>query len=365
MSLELKGLTKVFRNYGTETVAVEAFDLRVEKGQFVTLLGPSGCGKTTTLRMIAGFEIPTSGKIILDGADVTNEPPNKRNISMVFQSYALFPHMTVEENIAFGLRIKKLPNFEVKQKVKWIMEIVGLIGLEKRRPEQLSGGQQQRVALARSLVVEPSVLLLDEPLSNLDAKLREQMRIEIKRIQKELDITTVYVTHDQIEAMSMSDLVVVMNGGRIMQIGNPFEIYSKPKNEFVADFIGKVNLFDGSVDNANNEIADIFCSVFENKRISVPNIFSLTPGQKVKIVLRPEAFKLVPFQDEERINLIRGKIISSIFVGAAVECEMVASDGTVFKTTISNPVESGIPQPGSELKLYFSNKSLWVIPEAN
>ncbi|SHN63812.1 ABC transporter ATP-binding protein [Fervidobacterium gondwanense] len=359
MSLELREVRKVFKNYGVETVTVENFNLTVEKGQFVTLLGPSGCGKTTTLRMIAGFEIPSSGKIILDGKDVTNEPPNKRNISMVFQSYALFPHMTVEENIAFGLRIKKMTSSEIKQKVKWIMDIVGLIGLERRRPEQLSGGQQQRVALARSLVMEPSVLLLDEPLSNLDAKLREAMRIEIRRIQKELNITAVYVTHDQIEAMSMSDLVVVMNNGKIMQVGNPFEIYARPRNEFVADFIGKVNLIDAFVEDDKDEKLELRCDIFYNKFFSISKMFQAKKGQKVKIVIRPEAFRLSP-QGIDNSNCIKGKVLSSIFVGAAVECEIQVSN-SVIKSVISNPIENAIPDIDSEIKLYFSNESLWII----
>ena len=214
MSLELKNIYKVFKSENTETVAVKDFTLKIEKGQLVTLLGPSGCGKTTTLRMIAGFETPTSGKIFLEGKDITNDPPNKRDISMVFQSYALFPHMTVKENIEFGLKIKKLPKNAIEEKVKNIISLTGLEGMENRRPDQISGGQQQRVALARSLVMEPKVLLFDEPLSNLDAKLRESMRSEIRRIQKELNITSVYVTHDQTEAMSISDIIIVMNKGK-------------------------------------------------------------------------------------------------------------------------------------------------------
>ena len=229
MGLELRNIKKVFKSLNTETVAVKDFNQNIEEGKLVTLLGPSGCGKTTTLRMIAGFEIPTSGRVFLNNSDVTNLPPNKRNISMVFQSYALFPHLSVEDNISFGLKIKHLSKKEIVKKINKMIDLVGLKGLEKRRPEQLSGGQQQRVALARSLVMEPLVLLFDEPLSNLDAKLRESMRLEIRRIQQEVNITSVYVTHDQVEAMSISDIIVVMNKGEVMQIGNPFEIYAKPK----------------------------------------------------------------------------------------------------------------------------------------
>ncbi|HQO12577.1 MAG TPA: ABC transporter ATP-binding protein, partial [Petrotogaceae bacterium] len=216
MSLELKNIRKVFKSDGVENVAVEDFNLSINKGELVTFLGPSGCGKTTTLRMVSGFEVPSSGKVILEGADITNDPPNKRDISMMFQSYALFPHLNIRENIEFGLRIKKLPKNIVKQKADKIIELTGLNGMEKRRPDQISGGQQQRVALARCIVMEPKVLLFDEPLSNLDAKLRENMRLEIRRIQKELNITSIYVTHDQTEAMSISDKVVIMDKGKIM-----------------------------------------------------------------------------------------------------------------------------------------------------
>lgn len=358
MGLDLINVRKVFRNYGVETIAVDDFNINVQKGQFLTLLGPSGCGKTTTLRMIAGFEIPSSGKIILDGVDITNLPPNKRNISMVFQSYALFPHMTVEENIAFGLKIMKLKKEEVARKVSDMIEIVGLKGLEKRRPEQLSGGQQQRVALARSLVMEPGVLLLDEPLSNLDAKLRETMRTEIRKIQKQLNITAVYVTHDQIEAMSMSDVVVVMKDGKIMQSGTPYEIYSRPSNTFVADFIGKVNLIDGVVNNVNDENAAIASDIFYPKEITVKNVGKFVVGDKVKIVVRPEAFSLV--QKEYSIN---GTVQSIVFLGSLAEMEVKSKSGDILKATINNPMEFTIPKVGEEIKLYFSSKSVWVIKE--
>ena len=217
MGLVLENLVKTFRGDGAELRAVDRIWLEIPSGALITLLGPSGCGKTTTLRMIAGFELPTDGIVRLEGEDITFLPPNQRNISMVFQSYALFPHLSVEENVAFGLKIKRLSRDVVRKKARDMIDLVGLRGLEKRRPDQLSGGQQQRVALARSLVMKPKVLLFDEPLSNLDAKLRESMRLEIRRIQQEMKITSVYVTHDQVEAMSISDLIVIMDKGKIMQ----------------------------------------------------------------------------------------------------------------------------------------------------
>ena len=243
MFLELRQISKYFtaRDGSGEVRAVDDVNIDIRQGQFVTLLGPSGCGKTTTLRLIAGFEFPTYGDILLDGKAVNELPPNRRDMAMVFQSYAIFPHLNVFENIAYGLKIKKLSGQEIKRKVSQVLTLTELQGLENRAPNQLSGGQQQRVALARALVMEPKVLLFDEPLSNLDAKLRVQMRSEIRRIQQELGITSVYVTHDQDEAMVLSDLIVIMHKGRIQQADTALEIYRRPHNRFVADFIGRAN----------------------------------------------------------------------------------------------------------------------------
>ena len=253
MYLTLENITKVFppRGGAGEVTAVHDVNLDIEKGELVTLLGPSGCGKTTTLRMIAGFEFPTSGNIILDGQEINSLPPHKREMSMVFQSYAIFPHLTVFENIAYGLNVQRLSKSVIKERVNKVLDLVHLEGYGDRAPTQLSGGQQQRVALARALIMEPKVLLMDEPLSNLDAKLREEMRTEIRRIQKELNITSVYVTHDQIEAMTLSDRIVVMNQGIIEQIGTPVEIYRFPNSRFVADFIGRANFVPGEVQEKN------------------------------------------------------------------------------------------------------------------
>ena len=233
-TLELQGLTKRFGEF----TAVDSMNLKAAEGEMIALLGGSGCGKTTTLRMIAGFTEPTAGQILVDGKNVSTIPPYRRNIGIFFQNYALFPHMTVFENVAFGLKLQKLPKNEIRERVEHMLALVKLTGMDKRYPRQLSGGQQQRVALARALVTRPSILLLDEPLSNLDAKLRVEMQVEIKRIQKELGITTIIVTHDHEEAVSLADRVIVMNAGHILQIGKPQEVFDRPASPFIADFMG-------------------------------------------------------------------------------------------------------------------------------
>ena len=240
--IELKHITK---NFDDNFTAVDDFNLEVQRGEFVTFLGPSGCGKTTTLRMIAGFEMPTEGEILLNGKDISKLPPNKRPINTVFQRYALFPHLNIYDNIAFGLKLKRLPKAEIEKKVKKALEMVDLEGFEDRRVQTLSGGQQQRIAIARSLVNEPEILLLDEPLGALDLKMRKEMQLELKEMHERLGITFIYVTHDQEEALTMSDKIVVMSEGRIQQIGTPEDIYNEPKNAFVADFIGESNIFNG------------------------------------------------------------------------------------------------------------------------
>lgn len=247
MQVSIQNLTKIFKEKGREIAAVDHFSLEVESGQLVTLLGPSGCGKTTALRMIAGFEKPTSGNISIAGKDINGLPPNKRPVAMVFQSYALFPHMSVFENVAFGLRVRNVPRKEIKERTKKILGLVGLNGKEKRAPHQLSGGEQQRVALARALVINPEVLLCDEPLSNLDQSLRIKMREEIKRLQKELGLTILFVTHDQEEAFFLSDKIVLIDSGKIIQVGTPKEFYENPKTDFVRDFLGGLKRVDGEL----------------------------------------------------------------------------------------------------------------------
>jgi iron(III) transport system ATP-binding protein len=317
MYLTLENITKVFppRGGNTEVTAVRDVNLRIEKGELVTLLGPSGCGKTTTLRMIAGFEFPTVGKIILDEREINSLPPHKREMSMVFQSYAIFPHLTVFENIAYGLNVQRRSKSEIKERVNRVLELVHLEGYGDRAPTQLSGGQQQRVALARALIMQPKVLLMDEPLSNLDAKLREEMRTEIRRIQKEMNITSVYVTHDQIEAMTLSDRIVVMNQGIIEQIGTPVEVYRFPNSRFVADFIGRANFVPGVVQEKND--GKLTVNVF-NETLELSNIQrDFYPHEAVTLIIRPEMIRI-----KKSGELFQGLIRRTVYLGDVIEYDV-------------------------------------------
>jgi len=353
-SLVLKDIVKVFGSRG-EVRAVDELNLEIGPGEFVTLLGPSGCGKTTTLRLIAGFEFPTSGEINLNGKPIGRLPPNKRPMAMVFQSYALFPHMTVLGNIAYGLEIQKLNKQEIQARAAKAMELMGLEGMGDRKPHQLSGGQQQRVALARALVMEPQVLLFDEPLSNLDAKLREQMRLEIRSLQKRLGITTVYVTHDQAEAMSLSDRIAVMNAGRIEQIGTPAEIYRRPATVFVADFIGRANFIEGQV--VERDEAHVAVKVF-GKTTSVPNpAADLTPGQEVLLVVRPEAVRLSNSGDG-----FEGEVVHGVYLGATMEYEIKIQDRTIA-AVVYDPQETDTLLPGDRVSVTFPGAAFHVLPK--
>ena len=288
-------------------------ELEVKDGEFLTLLGPSGCGKTTTLRMIAGFERPDRGEILFDGRPVNDLPPYERNIGIVFQDYALFPHMTVFKNVAFGLEMKGLPKMEIERKVRWALEVVGLTGFENRYPEQLSGGQQQRVALARALVVEPEVLLLDEPLSNLDAKIREKLRGEIKRIQRELGITTLYVTHDQEEAMAISDRIAVMNFGKVEQVGKPLELYYRPRTEFVARFLGLSNILTLQAENGRACLRELCFDVGRGGTVRVffrPESVYITPGDMAKVL----DYELLPGRIRLRLEIDGRSLIAERFL---------------------------------------------------
>ena len=289
--VKLDHISKIYQDPKTKKdfYAVHDVALEIKPGSFVTLLGPSGCGKTTTLRMIAGFESPDEGEIYLGGEPINSLTPNKRDTAMVFQSYALFPHYNVYDNVAYGLKLRKVPKDEIRQRVERILKLVELSGMEQRMTNQLSGGQQQRVALARALVVEPGVLLFDEPLSNLDAKLRVQMRTEIRRIQQELGITAVYVTHDQSEAMAISDQIILMKQGVIAQMGTPMEIYYRPNSEFVADFIGECNFLHGTVAGSGAGITEVSLPA---GKVSVKTDTGREQGEKCEIVLRPEAVRI-------------------------------------------------------------------------
>jgi putative spermidine/putrescine transport system ATP-binding protein len=304
--LDLTNVCKTFNN----VVAVKDFTLPIEKGQLVSFLGPSGCGKTTTLRMIAGFELPDSGTIFLDGEDISKVAPNKRGIGMVFQAYALFPNMTILENIMFGLKMQKKPKQYAEKKAKEVLDLVRLGNTSKRYPHQLSGGQQQRIALARALAIEPRVLLLDEPLSALDAEVRVVLRGEIRRIQTELGITTVYVTHDQEEALSISDEVVVMNSGLIEQIGTAQQIYRKPQTRFVATFIGTANEFHGIVQDSRSALCDEMV-------VNSDNLVDFARGSRIVILIRPENVEVFDEKPVDlRNNLFEGEIETLTFHGA-------------------------------------------------
>ncbi|KAB0267215.1 ABC transporter ATP-binding protein [Microvirga brassicacearum] len=279
----------VAKKYGDVSVVDDvSFDVR--PGEFVSLLGPSGCGKTTTLRMIAGFVMPSGGRVLVNGADVTYAPPDKRNVGFVFQNYALWPHMTVLENITFGLKLRGRTSTAIRSKADEVLGITGLTGFEGRLPRQLSGGQQQRVALARALALDPALLLMDEPLSNLDRALRITMRRELKQLQSRLNMTTLYVTHDQEEALSMSDRVVIMSGGKIARIAKPREIYEDPRSEFVADFVGNTNFFDGRVVEVADDRAVVQCGA--SLKFAVTREDSISVGQQVRVLLRPERIRV-------------------------------------------------------------------------
>ena len=312
MKNKLVELVNVSKSFGS-TKVLDELCLEVKENEFLTLLGPSGCGKTTTLRIIGGFEKPDSGKVFFDGADITNVPANKRNLNTVFQKYALFGHMTIEENIAFGLKIKNKSDSYIKDKIKYALKLVNLEGFEKRKPTSLSGGQQQRIAIARAIVNEPKVLLLDEPLGALDLKLRQDMQYELMRLKEELGITFIYITHDQEEALTMSDTIVVMNQGYIQQIGTPEMIYNEPTNAFVADFIGDSNIIDGTM------IQDKVVEILGVKIPCVDEGFgNNTP---VDVVIRPEDIEIV----EPEKGFMEGDITSVIFKGVHYEIEIVAN----------------------------------------
>jgi putative spermidine/putrescine transport system ATP-binding protein len=326
--LELEGVRKEFG----DMVAVEGFDLAADKGEFVSFLGPSGCGKTTTLRMIAGFELPSAGTIRIDGGDVTNRPPNRRNVGMVFQSYALFPNMTVADNIGFGMKVRGRPSAQITSRVGELLELIHLGGRGDRYPWQLSGGQQQRVALARALAIEPQVLLLDEPLSALDAKIRVALRHQIRAIQRQLGITTVYVTHDQEEALSLSDRVVVMSEGRIEQIGAPADIYNFPATRFVASFVGTLNLLDAHVIEASTGRLSV-----SGQEIRAGHaVESGGDGSQATVAIRPEG---IEFGTDGGTNRLTGMVEDVSFLGSIVRTRLRLDEAgtTVSLDTFNDP----------------------------
>ena len=362
MSLKLVNISKIFNDPDhpqKQVTAVEDVNLEINEGEMVSFLGPSGCGKTTTLRIVSGFETPTTGEIWLSGEMINNLPPNKRDTAMVFQSYAIFPHLSVGQNIAFGLELKGFDKKVIKEEVDKIMEIMNLKEYYNRRPDQLSGGQQQRVALARSIINRPSVLLFDEPLSNLDAKLREQMRFEIRRIQQTFKITSIYVTHDQAEAMIVSDRIVVMNEGHIMQVGTPFEIYSKPVNQFVADFVGRVNSVKGKI-NASYT-GDGFSVDFDGKVKKIPGkLKKAEVVNTVNAIVRPESLQIKDYNSGD-IGLFRGKIIKMVYLGPTVEYDIEIPGRDPIYAVTHNPIEEGFFSVGDEVSVDFSPAAVHLL----
>ncbi len=351
--LRLEHISKIYKDpkTGKEFYAVQDTTLDIEPGSFVTLLGPSGCGKTTTLRMIAGFESPDEGEIYLGGEPINELTPNKRDTAMVFQSYALLPHYNVFDNVAYGLKIRKMAPDVIKQKVTDILKLVELEGMESRMTNQLSGGQQQRVALARALVLEPGVLLFDEPLSNLDAKLRVTMRTEIRKIQQKVGITAVYVTHDQSEAMSLSDKIIIMSKGKVEQMGSPREVYYHPTSRFVADFIGEANFLDADILEVSGERAKIRVS---GETLEVNNFVGKKAGEKASLVLRPESVSL---SDTGHLPCT---VTLSTFMGS-YQYYQAEVGGKTVQITDYNPVNKKIYEAGEKAFLSFDTNGVYII----
>jgi spermidine/putrescine transport system ATP-binding protein len=347
-AVELRNVTKRFG----ELVAVDHMSLQIRNGDFFALLGPSGCGKTTTLRMIAGFESPTEGELYIQGEYVGDTPPFRRNTNMVFQSYALFPHMSVARNIAFGLEMKRVPRPQIRHRVAEALDMVRLAGLGHRRPAQLSGGQQQRVALARALVNRPSVLLLDEPLGALDLKLRKEMQLELKKLQQQVGITFVYVTHDQGEALTMSNRIAVMHKGRVLQIGSPTEIYERPNCRFVADFIGESNFLDGQV--LEQDSAHVTVLVGDTLRVCVAAgpgsilaerglLGELPAGRPVTLAIRPEKIRLLREPAAGQLNQFSGQVEEIVYVGTETQFRVRLEDGSLLMVRQQNVVPTTDP----------------------
>jgi len=351
--LEINDITKSFTKGSS---AVKDFNLQVERGELVSFLGPSGCGKTTTLRMVAGFELPTSGRIVIDGNDVTNIPPNKRNVGMVFQAYALFPNMTVAGNIGFGMKIAKKTVEETKTRVNEMLKLIHMEDYGNRYPYQLSGGQQQRVALARALALSPTILLLDEPLSALDAKIRVSLRSEIRSIQRKLGITTIYVTHDQEEALSISDRIVVMYEGKIEQVGTAFEIYNFPQCAFVADFVGTLNTAKAEVIDPEKRLLQIDGVQLE----TAEGLEGNKKGDQVTIAIRPERLNFLNV--EKKANILDSTIENITFLGSVVRIQVLVGSNRFYMDTFNNPFLA-LPKIGDKDQITCSREAVLVLRE--
>jgi spermidine/putrescine transport system ATP-binding protein len=351
-AIALEGVTKRFG----QAKAVDDISFPIAEGEFFSLLGPSGCGKTTTLRMIAGFEVPDEGRIVLKGQDVTTVPANKRPVNLVFQQYALFPHMSIFDNVAFGLRLKRVPKAELGARVQEMLEVVSLQGFERRRPRQLSGGQQQRVALARALVNRPAALLLDEPLGALDVKLRKQMQLELKRIQSELGTTFVYVTHDQEEALAMSDRIAVMNRGRVEQLASPREVYEHPATAFVADFIGSLNALELRVDEVVGGYA--LQRLREGERLVVPVGAGVHAGDTLRIAIRPERVRFD--EPAEGGSCLEGTVAEVVYLGMYTQVFVETAAGRVLCHRLA---DESVLEPGSRVTLSWDADQASVLAE--
>jgi len=354
--IQLVELTKEF----SDVRAVDGINVEIDRGEFFSLLGPSGCGKTTTLRLVAGFEEPTSGSILLEGADVAHLPAHKRNVNTVFQSYALFPFLTVAENVGFGLKYKSVSKQESARRVGEALELVQLTGYEKRRPGQLSGGQQQRVALARALVLNPAVLLLDEPLGALDAKLRRTLQIELKALQERVGITFIYVTHDQEEALTMSDRLAVMANGRIAQIGSPEQVYEEPSDSYVADFLGISNLMEAVVVRHAAGCCYLKLGDFELQA----SCGKIDATGKVKIAVRPERVRLEPFNSTGN-NRIPAMVERLVFLGSAIQVIIRLAPGSRVQALVHNDGEPLSYEQGTPLQAFLPPEAVRVLPESN
>ena len=350
-SIRVENVVKAFG----KTIALRGVSLEINDKELFAILGPSGCGKTTLLRIIAGFEAPDSGRVFFGDRDVTFLEPSRRGAVMVFQNWALWPHMTVYDNIAYGLRIRKTPESEIRKRVKWALDLLGLSGTENRYPHQLSGGQQQRVALARALVVEPEVLLLDEPLSNLDAKLRLKLRGEIKKLQRKLGITTVYVTHDQEEALALADRVAVMRSGVIEQVGSPAELYRSPATLFTAVFLGKTSTAIGVVEDVEGEVAVVRIGELVVKAYR----HGIQAGERGVVVFKSEAARWKRESPED--NVLRGIVTVSMYLGAQLELR-ISIPGSRYEVTAYLPADSKGLQPGSSVEVYFPLQSVHIYP---